>query len=146
MYFFTWESVSEGHPDKICDQLWDTMLDNYLYKDKYAKVACDCVVTTGQVIVVGEIKTKEWIDHMNIIRNKIKKIGYDGKDNNFNYWWCGIMIWLHEQWPDINVGVDKKDKKDQGAGDQGIMFGYACNETKEYMPLWIMICHEILLI
>ena len=126
-HLFTSESVSEGHPDKMADQISDILLDNYLAFDKNSKVACETLVTTGQVVVAGEIKTNSIIDHDKIIRNVINDIGYNKSEYQFDAQSCGIFSSLHSQSSDINQGVDRADEKMQGAGDQGMMFGYASN-------------------
>jgi len=144
-YLFTSESVSEGHPDKIADQISDAILDNFLAFDPDAKVACETLVTTGQVILSGEVKSKTYVDVQKVARSVIKKIGYTDSEYKFDYKSCGVLSMIHEQSDDINRGVVKKNNKDQGAGDQGIMFGYATNETKNYMPLALDISNKILL-
>ena len=143
-YLFTSESVSEGHPDKIADQISDAILDNFLAFDPDSKVACETLVTTGQVILSGEVKSKTYIDVQNVTREVIKKIGYTKSDYKFDYKSCGILSMIHEQSDDISRGVEKKNNEEQGAGDQGIMFGYATNETKNYMPLALDISNKIL--
>ena len=143
-YLFTSESVSEGHPDKIADQISDAILDNFLAFDPDAKVACETLVTTGQVILSGEVKSKTYVDVQKVARSVIKKIGYTDSEYKFDYKSCGILSMIHEQSEDINRGVVKSNEQDQGAGDQGIMFGYATNETKNYMPLALDISNKIL--
>ncbi len=143
-YLFTSESVSEGHPDKIADQISDAILDNFLAFDPDSKVACETLVTTGQVILSGEVKSKTYVDVQKVTRNVIKKIGYTKSEYKFDYKSCGILSMIHEQSDDIFQGVVKKNNEDQGAGDQGIMFGYATNETKNYMPLALDISSKIL--
>jgi len=143
-YLFTSESVSEGHPDKIADQISDAILDNFLAFDPHAKVACETLVTTGQVILSGEVKSKTYVDVQRVARDVIKKIGYTNSEYKFDYKSCGILSMIHEQSADINRGVVKRNNEDQGAGDQGIMFGYATNETKNYMPLALDISNKIL--
>lgn len=145
-YLFTSESVSEGHPDKVADQISDTVLDNFLAFDPESKVACETLVTTGQVVLAGEIKSNTYIDVQEITREIIRKIGYTKSEYKFEADSCGILSALHEQSQDINRGVDKTNKEEQGAGDQGMMFGYATNETENYMPLALDIAHNILLI
>ncbi len=143
-YLFTSESVSEGHPDKIADQISDAILDNFLAFDPNSKVACETLVTTGQVILSGEVKSGTYIDVQKVAREVIKKIGYTKSEYKFDFKSCGILSMIHEQSDDINRGVFKKNNEEQGAGDQGIMFGYASNETNNYMPLALDISNKIL--
>lgn len=142
-YLFTSESVSEGHPDKVADQISDALLDNFLAWDPESKVACETLVTTGQVVVAGEVKTSTYIDVQTIIRDVINKIGYTKAEYMFSGNSCGIFSAIHEQSPDINQGVVRKKKEDQGAGDQGMMFGYAIDETENFLPLSLDIAHEL---
>lgn len=144
-YLFTSESVSEGHPDKVADQISDALIDNFLAFDPESKVACETLVTTGQVILAGEVKSKTYLDVQKIARDVINKIGYTKAEYMFDSSSCGVLSAIHEQSPDINQGVDRQTKEEQGAGDQGMMFGYATVETDNYMPLALDIAHAILL-
>ncbi len=143
-YLFTSESVSEGHPDKVADQISDALIDNFLAFDPESKVACETLVTTGQVVLAGEVKSKTYLDVQTIARQVIKKIGYIKSEYMFESHSCGVFSGIHEQSGDINRGVDKKIKENQGAGDQGMMFGYATNETADYMPLALDLSHKLL--
>ena len=144
-YLFTSESVSEGHPDKVADQISDALIDNFLAFDSTSKVACETLVTTGQVFLAGEVKSKTYLDVQKIARDVINKIGYTKGEYMFDGNSCGVLSAIHEQSPDINQGVDRANPEEQGAGDQGMMFGYATDETENYMPLALELSHRILI-
>ena len=144
-YLFTSESVSEGHPDKVADQISDALIDNFLAWDPDSKVACETLVTTGQVFLAGEVKSKTYLDVQKIAREVIQKIGYTKSEYMFEANSCGVLSAIHEQSADINQGVDRVNRQEQGAGDQGMMFGYATSETENYMPLALDLAHKILI-
>ncbi|MBQ3739767.1 MAG: methionine adenosyltransferase [Bacteroidales bacterium] len=142
-YLFTSESVSEGHPDKLCDQISDALLDSFLAQDPESKVACETLTTTGLVVCAGEVKTNAYVSIDDVAREVIKEVGYDKSDYQFDYKSCGILSAIHSQSADINRGVERADAEEQGAGDQGMMFGYACNEMDNYMPLPVELAHRL---
>jgi S-adenosylmethionine synthetase len=144
-YLFTSESVSEGHPDKVADQISDALIDHFLAFDSESKVACETLVTTGQVVLAGEVKSKTYLDVQDIAREVIRRIGYTKSEYMFEANSCGIFSAIHEQSADINRGVDKSNREDQGAGDQGMMFGYASKETEDYMPMPLYLAHNLLI-
>lgn len=142
-YLFTSESVSEGHPDKVADQISDAILDNFIAQDSQSHVACETLVTTGQVVVAGEVRTRKYVDVQTVVRQTIERIGYNKSEYMFDANSCGILTALHEQSPDINQGVTRATRMQQGAGDQGMMFGYATSETENYMPLTLDMAHTL---